>query len=81
MSATFLPRGGDGHGTCRFCGEALSASLVDLGDQPLANAYLRAEDLARPEPRYPLHARICGACRLVQVGAAVPPEAIFSDYA
>jgi SAM-dependent methyltransferase len=77
----FAPRGGDGARTCRFCGAPLTLSLVDLGQQPLANAYLTREALARPEPRYPLHARVCGACRLVQVGAAVPPEAIFSDYA
>jgi SAM-dependent methyltransferase len=75
------PLGGDGARTCRFCGAALTRSLVDLGDQPLANAYLTEEALARPEPRYPLHARICDACSLVQVGAAVPPEEIFSDYA
>lgn len=80
MSA-LLPRGGDGAHSCRFCGTPLSLSLVDLGDQPLANAYLRAEALAKPEPRHPLHARVCQACRLVQVGAAVPPEEIFSDYA
>ncbi|WP_144186546.1 class I SAM-dependent methyltransferase [Elioraea rosea] len=80
MSA-LRPIGGDGHRTCRFCGEALSLSLVDLGAQPLANSYLTKEALSRPEPRYPLHARVCRACRLVQVGAAVPPEEIFSDYA
>ena len=76
-----LPTGGDGARTCRFCGATLSRSLVDLGDQPLANAYLSAEALDRPEPRYPLHARVCGSCHLVQVGAVVPPEAIFSTYA
>lgn len=75
------PLGGDGARTCRFCGAPLSLSLVDLGDQPLANAYLTAEALGRPEPRYPLHARVCRACRLVQVGSVVPAEAIFSDYA
>ncbi|WP_291297147.1 class I SAM-dependent methyltransferase [Elioraea sp.] len=79
--STLRPIGGDGHRTCRFCGSPLSLSLVDLGDQPLANAYLAADALARPEPHYALHARVCGACRLVQVGAAVPPEEIFSDYA
>jgi SAM-dependent methyltransferase len=76
-----MPRGGDGACTCRFCGTPLSLSLVDLGDQPLANAYLTKAALATPEPRHPLHARVCQACRLVQVGAAVPPEEIFSDYA
>ena len=66
---------------CRFCGAPLTLTLVDLGTMPLANSYLTAAQLARPEPRYPLHARVCGTCRLVQVDAVVPPEHIFSDYA
>jgi SAM-dependent methyltransferase len=66
---------------CRFCGQALTRTFVDLGTTPLANSYLRPEDLARPEPSYPLHARVCDACLLVQVQAVVPAEEIFSDYA
>ena len=66
---------------CRFCGAPLTHTLVDLGMQPLANAYLRPEDLDRPEPRFPLHARTCTACWLVQVDAVASPEAIFCDYA
>ena len=48
---------------------------------PLANSYLRAEQVGKPEPRYPLHARVCSECRLVQVDAVTTPDAIFSDYA
>lgn len=66
---------------CRFCNAPLRLSLVDLGAMPLANSYLTAEQLAAPEPRYPLHARVCQTCRLVQVDVVVPPQAIFSDYA
>ncbi len=66
---------------CRSCGAPLERSFVDLGETPLANACLSQADLARPEARYPLHARVCGDCFLVQVEAAVPPEALFSDYA
>lgn len=66
---------------CRFCNAPLRLSLVDLGAMPLANSYLTAKQLAEPEGRYPLHARVCQACRLVQVDVAVPPQAIFSDYA
>jgi len=66
---------------CRFCNAPLRLSLVDLGAMPLANSYLTAEQLAAPERRYPLHARVCQACRLVQVDVAVPPQEIFSDYA
>ncbi|MCP8940096.1 class I SAM-dependent methyltransferase [Alsobacter sp. SYSU M60028] len=66
---------------CRFCSAPLTRTFVDLGETPLANSYLRAEQLGRPEPRYPLHARVCSRCRLVQVDAVATPEHIFSDYA
>ncbi len=67
---------------CRSCGAPLEQTFLDLGDQPLANAYLTAEQLAAgDDPVYPLHARVCGTCWLVQVESVVPPEAIFSDYA
>ena len=66
---------------CRFCGAGLTRSLVDLGTTPLANSYLSEAQLAKPEPRFPLHARVCGQCRLVQVEAAATPAEIFSDYA
>jgi SAM-dependent methyltransferase len=67
---------------CRFCGTPLTTTLVDLGDTPLANSYLSADEVASgQEGRYPLHARVCGACFLVQVDEPVTPDAIFSDYA
>jgi SAM-dependent methyltransferase len=60
----------------------LRRTLVDLGDQPLANSYLTEDELrAGSERRYPLQARVCDACYLVQVDDVVPPAAIFSDYA
>ncbi len=67
--------------TCRFCGGVHLRSFVDLGIMPLANSYVRPEARDQPEARYPLHARVCEACLLVQVEEAVLPEAIFSDYA
>ena len=66
---------------CRFCGTELKHTFVDLGDTPLANSYLSGQQLAQPEPSYPLHARVCSECLLVQVAAVVSPEDIFSDYA
>ena len=63
------------HPICQGCGAALTRTLVDLGMQPLANSYVRPEDLDKPEPVYPLHARVCDACLLVQVddvGASDP---------
>jgi len=67
---------------CRLCGAPLVHSLVDLGVTPLANAYVTAEQAAQGlDQAYPLHARVCSSCLLVQVDEAVPPTAIFSDYA
>jgi SAM-dependent methyltransferase len=67
---------------CRSCGSPLTRTVVDLGDQPLANSYLVAVPTDdAPEPVYPLHARVCDNCLLVQVEAAVSADAIFSDYA
>ena len=67
---------------CRFCGTPLSWDFVDLGTTPLANSYVTAQDIAQGrDARYPLHARVCPSCHLVQVEEPVSPEAIFSDYA
>lgn len=66
---------------CRACGGELSISACDLGATPLANAYLNEDDLNRMEPTYPLHAKVCGDCFLMQVGASETPGEIFGDYA
>jgi SAM-dependent methyltransferase len=68
---------------CRFCRVPLSQTFLDLGNQPLANSYLTRGELdAGTERAWPLHARVCGACFLVQVDDPVAAEAIFdSGYA
>jgi SAM-dependent methyltransferase len=67
---------------CRFCGATLEHDFVDLGSTPLANSYVTQADVAQGRDRaYPLHARVCSSCFLVQVDAPVAPDAIFSDYA
>jgi hypothetical protein len=68
---------------CRFCKTPLTHTFLDLGDQPLANSYLTAEQLAAGTERaYPLHVRVCHACFLVQADDAVPADHIFdADYA
>ncbi len=66
---------------CSACAAPLSHSFVDLCTTPLANSYPGPDDLARHDPRYPLHARVCAACFLVQLDEVVPSAEIFSDYA
>lgn len=68
--------------TCRGCDAPLDLTLVDLGLSPLANSYVPPDKAAEPDSFYPLHARVCESCWLVQVEDAVPAEHIFSeDYA
>ncbi len=64
---------------CRFCQTPLKHSFVDLGMSPLSNAYVR--DPGAEEIFYPLHARVCESCLLVQIPAFSAPEHIFKDYA
>ena len=64
---------------CQGCGAALVHTLVDLGEQPLANSYVPPERASEPEPVFSLHARVCDRCLLVQVDNVVPPETIFDE--
>jgi SAM-dependent methyltransferase len=48
---------------------------------PLANSYLKPEQLNRIEPFYPLHVYVCAKCLLVQLEQFSTPHDIFSDYA
>ncbi len=66
---------------CRFCERPLRHSLVDLGMQPLSNSYVDATRAEAMEPFYPLHARVCEDCLLVQLPVFEAPEQIFTDYA
>ena len=65
---------------CRGCGRSGLAVVLDLGEQPLANAILKESDLASPEPRFPLAMAYCPECWLVQITETVPPEVLFREY-
>jgi hypothetical protein len=66
--------------TCRSCGSTALDLVLSLGSTPLANSLLSAQDLERPEPRFPLDLVFCRACTLVQITETVPPEQLFRNY-
>ena len=66
--------------TCRSCGAAELCPVLSLGQTPLANSLLTADQLDGQEPAYPLDVVFCPACTLVQITETVPPEQLFSDY-
>jgi SAM-dependent methyltransferase len=65
---------------CRSCGAKLVHTFVDLGLSPVANDYLRADQLTQMEPFYPLNVLVCDQCWLVQLRECQSPEHIFSDH-
>src|SRR6266478_7422256 len=66
---------------CRFCGNSLNHTFVDLGMSPLCQTHITPEHLNHMEPFYPLHAYVCERCFLVQLEEFVAPGDIFSEYA
>lgn len=67
---------------CRSCGNNLEVPFLSLGNSPLANSYVRKENLFDIEQYYPLDIFICKNCYLVQIDKFIPELVIFSpDYA
>jgi SAM-dependent methyltransferase len=66
--------------TCRSCGGRLTVTMADLGLQPASNAFIASLDAAHEEKRYPLRAKVCESCKLVQVDYDVAPQELFDNY-
>ena len=54
--------------------------MADLGLQPASNAFLATLQAARDEKRYPLRAKVCEICKLVQLDYDVAPQELFGNY-
>lgn len=66
---------------CRFCKTNLKKIFVDLGITPLANSFIKKNDLYKNEAKYPLRVYVCTECLLVQLEEYETPDNIFHDYA
>lgn len=66
--------------TCRVCEGMDLVKVLDLGSTPPANAYLKEEDLGKPEASFPLALYYCRTCSLAQLLDVVNPEILFKDY-
>lgn len=67
--------------TCRVCGSEKLHKFLSLGATPLANSFLRKDQLDNPEDLYPLDVYFCSNCYLVQLLDVVSPEVLFTEYA
>lgn len=65
---------------CVICKGECVTRFLSLGDQPPSDAFLKPDDLHKPEATYPLELFFCETCTLVQLGYAVDPDILFRDY-
>jgi SAM-dependent methyltransferase len=64
---------------CRACGEPGLIVILDLGETPLADRLLTAEQLDQHEFFAPLKVVFCPKCTHVQISETVSPEILFGD--
>ncbi|MDR7547435.1 MAG: class I SAM-dependent methyltransferase [Armatimonadota bacterium] len=65
---------------CLVCRQPAVEEFLDLGTTALANRFLTRDELAQPEPKFPLRMGFCHGCGHVQLTELVPPQLMFEDY-
>jgi SAM-dependent methyltransferase len=65
---------------CRICHNSDLETFLSLGKSPLANSFLKKEDLEKEEKTFPLELAFCNTCKLVQLTYVVEPELMFKNY-
>lgn len=66
-------------GRCRACGGAELVEVIDLGETPIADILLTADQLAEPDPTFPLRVGLCPDCALLQLVELVDPDLLYRD--
>ncbi len=64
---------------CRVCDSTRLEQVLDLGEQPWCNHFLKAEELGT-EPFYPLRLVYCHDCSTAQLDYTVKKEVMFGDH-
>jgi len=75
-----MDSGGSGGSACLLCRDSALEPILDLGETVLANAFLREDQLAAEEARYPLRLSFCPNCGHVQLLDRVDPPEMFRHY-
>ena len=65
---------------CRICNNEKLYKFLSLGEMPLANSFLKGDELKKKEPKFPLNACFCDKCGLVQLDYMVPPDMMYKNY-
>ncbi len=64
---------------CFLCESKTLYTAIDLGFHPLADTFLKKEQLSEPEVRYPLNVVACKSCGHLMNGYIVPAEARYQE--
>ena len=64
---------------CRVCDSTNLELVVDLGEQPWCNNFLKKDEVGK-EPYYPLHLLYCNDCHTSQLDFTVKKEIMFGDH-
>ncbi len=65
---------------CRICGSTTLYKYLHLGSTPLANSYVKKEELDKPEFSEELALQVCTTCGLSQLTKIVHPDLMFKNY-
>ena len=65
-------------GACRTCSSKELENILDLGEQPLANALLESSN--EKEDLFPLRIVRCQNCGTVQLSETIEPDILFKKY-
>lgn len=69
---------GDTIKNCHVCQSSRMHKFLSLGHHPNPDGFLTEEQLKEPEIYYPLEVYFCEDCKLVQIGYAPDPSALFT---
>lgn len=64
---------------CRICDSTHLEPVIDLGNQPWCNNFLKKEEIGK-EPFYPLRVLFCHDCHTSQLDFTVKKEIMFGDH-
>ena len=64
---------------CRVCDQTDFEMILDLGDQPWGNGFIRPQDVTL-EKAYPLRLVYCKACSTSQLDVTIPKEEMFVEH-
>jgi len=65
---------------CRICSNQDLLFVLDLGEQPPANSFLKKQKLKKTELKFPLRLFLCKKCFLLQLMDIVDKKLLFSKY-